>query len=160
MMKATYFRRILARQCSQSSENVVAAVKKNRHGKNDKFSPQNIYSAVELLKEKAWANFDETVEVAVNLGVDPRKSNQAVKGVARLPHGTGKKVRVGVFAAGADAQAALDAGADVVGGEDLISRVQSGEIPFDRVVATPQLMPAVSKIGKVCSRVSLNRLLG
>ena len=111
--------------------------------------PQNVYIAVRLVKDNLWANFDETVEVAINLNVDPRKQNQAVKGVALLPHGTGKKIRVGVFTQGANVQAAIDAGADVVGAEDLIARVQSGDIPFDRVIATPDVMQLLGKIGKV-----------
>ncbi len=117
-----------------------------RHDKNEILPPQNIFLAIDLIKAKSWANFDETVEVAAKLGVDPRKPNQSVKGVASLPHGTGKKVRVAVFAVGQDAQDALDAGADVVGGADLVARVLAGEVAFDRVIATPELMSAVSKI--------------
>lgn len=109
----------------------------------------NINIAVELVKELSWAKFDETVEISINLDVDPRKPNQSIKGVATLPRGTGKTVRVGVFAQGADAQSALDAGADVVGAEDLIARIQGGDIPFDRVLATPDVMQMVSKIGKI-----------
>ena len=97
----------------------------------------------------ATARFDETVDMAINLGVDPRKPNQSVKGMARLPHGTGKKVRIAVFASGADAEAALAAGADVVGSTDLISRIQGGEMGFDRLIATPDMMAMVAKIGKI-----------
>eukprot|EP01041_Mallomonas_annulata_P002514 gene2515-4892_t len=111
--------------------------------------PLNVNIAIEKVKELVWAKFDETVEIAVNLNVDPRKPNQSIKGVAALPHGTGKKVRVGVFTQGANRQLALDAGADVVGAEDLVARVQSGELPFDRVIATPDVMSLVSKIGKI-----------
>ena len=127
--------------------------KKPRHTKNlaelKKIAPMNIHLAVDYLRERTWAAFDETVDIAVNLGVDPRKPNQAIKGVAKLPHGTGKIVRVCVFASGADAQAALEAGADVVGAEDVVERVQKGDMPFDTVIATPEMMPMVGKIGKI-----------
>ena len=111
--------------------------------------PMNINLAVGHLKSLCWARFDETIEVAVNLGVDPRKQNQSVKGNASLPHGTGKTIRIGVFAMGADADTAVKEGADVVGGADLIAQVQGGSIPFDRVIATPEMMPQLSKIGRV-----------
>ena len=110
---------------------------------------QNVYNAVELVKARAWAKFDETVEISLNLGVDPRKPNQSIRGVASLPHGTGKKVRIAVFATGSDASDALAAGADVVGAEDLLARVQTGDVPFDRIIATPEMMPLISKVGKV-----------
>jgi len=109
----------------------------------------NIHDAVALLRETAWAKFDETVEVAVNLNLDPRKPNQSIKGVARLPHGVGKVVRVAVFAGGESATAAKEAGADVVGGEDLVARIQGGDLPFDTIIATPEMMSMVSKIGKI-----------
>jgi large subunit ribosomal protein L1 len=114
-----------------------------------KLAPMNVHLAIDYLRQRTWAAFDETVEISVNLGVDPRKPNQAIKGVARLPHGTGKQVRVCVFASGADAQSALEAGADVVGAEDLVERVQKGDMPFDTVIATPEMMPLVGKIGKI-----------
>jgi len=110
---------------------------------------QNIHYAIEIVKESAWAKFDETVEIAVNLGVDPRKPNQSIKGVAVLPNGTGKTVRVAVIATGQDAHEAKLAGADAVGAEDLIARIQAGDIPFDRVIATPEVMSMVGKIGKI-----------
>ena len=109
----------------------------------------NVHDAVQIIKESSWAKFDETLELSVNLNLDPRKPNQAVKGVAKLPSGTGKVVRVGVFAVGKDADAAIEAGADVVGGEDLMLRVQKGEIPFDSLIATPEMMGMVGKIGRI-----------
>lgn len=118
-----------------------------------KLSPLNIHPAVDLMKASCWAKFDETVEISVNLGVDPRKPNQSIKGVASLPHGTGKIVRIGVFAAGVDADKALEEGADVVGGPELIALIsQSGGakgLEFDRVIATPEMMPQLSRIGRI-----------
>jgi large subunit ribosomal protein L1 len=105
--------------------------------------------AVTLLKARAKAKFDETIEISMNLGVDPRHADQNVRGVVDLPHGTGKSVRVAVFARGAKAEEAQAAGADVVGAEDLAERVQAGDMPFDRVVATPDMMPIVGKLGRV-----------
>ncbi len=105
--------------------------------------------AVKLVKDRAKAKFDETVEIAMNLGVDPRHADQMVRGVVNLPNGTGRAVRVAVFARGAKADEAKAAGADVVGAEDLVEKVQGGNIDFDRVVATPDLMPLVGRLGKV-----------
>jgi len=105
--------------------------------------------AVKLVKERAKAKFDETVEVAMNLGVDPRHADQMVRGVVNLPNGSGRSMRVAVFARGAKADEAKAAGADVVGAEDLVEKVQGGSIDFDRVVATPDLMPLVGRLGKV-----------
>ncbi len=105
--------------------------------------------AVQMVKERAKAKFDETIEIAMNLGVDPRHADQAVRGVANLPNGTGRTVRVAVFARGAKADEARAAGADVVGAEDLVEKVQGGTIDFDRVIATPDLMPLVGRLGKV-----------
>jgi large subunit ribosomal protein L1 len=105
--------------------------------------------AVKLVKERAKAKFDETIEVAMNLGVDPRHADQMVRGVVNLPNGSGRTVRVAVFARGAKADEAKAAGADVVGAEDLVEKVQAGNIDFDRVVATPDLMPLVGRLGKV-----------
>ena len=101
------------------------------------------------MKSNATAKFDETVEVALNLGVDPRHADQMVRGVVSLPHGTGKSVRVAVFAKGAKADEAREAGADVVGAEDLMETVQGGQINFDRVIATPDMMGVVGRLGKV-----------
>jgi large subunit ribosomal protein L1 len=105
--------------------------------------------AVKMVKERAKAKFDETVEIAMNLGVDPRHADQQVRGVVNLPNGTGRSVRVAVFARGPKADEAKAAGADVVGAEDLVEKVQGGAIDFDRVVATPDLMPLVGRLGKV-----------
>src|SRR6476620_6923824 len=105
--------------------------------------------AIALVKTNATAKFDETVEVALNLGVDPRHADQMVRGVVNLPKGTGKSVRVAVFAKGAKAEEATAAGADVVGAEDLMETVQGGTIDFDRVIATPDMMGVVGRLGKV-----------
>ena len=105
--------------------------------------------AVKMVKERAKAKFDETVEVAMNLGVDPRHADQMVRGVVNLPNGTGKNVRVAVFARDAKADEAKKAGADIVGAEDLVNEVLSGKIDFDRVIATPDMMPFVGRLGKV-----------
>jgi large subunit ribosomal protein L1 len=108
-----------------------------------------IGDAVKLLKERATAKFDETIEVSMNLGVDPRHADQMVRGVCNLPNGSGRTVRVAVFARGAKADEARTAGADVVGAEDLVERVQGGGIDFDRCIATPDMMPLVGRLGKV-----------
>jgi large subunit ribosomal protein L1 len=105
--------------------------------------------AVKMVKERAKAKFDETIEVAMNLGVDPRHADQMVRGVCNLPNGSGRTVRVGVFARGAKAEEATAAGADVVGAEDLVEKVQGGTIDFDRCIATPDMMPLVGRLGKV-----------
>ncbi|HVI27607.1 50S ribosomal protein L1 [Hansschlegelia sp.] len=105
--------------------------------------------ALALVKERATAKFDETIEVSINLGVDPRHADQMVRGVCQLPNGSGRTVRVGVFARGAKAEEAKAAGADVVGAEDLLEIVQGGTIDFDRCIATPDMMPLVGRLGKV-----------
>jgi len=105
--------------------------------------------AVKLVKEHANAKFDETVEVAMNLGVDPRHADQMVRGVCNLPNGTGRPVRVAVFARGDKAEEAQKAGADIVGAEDLMQEIQGGTINFDRCIATPDMMPLVGRLGKV-----------
>ena len=104
---------------------------------------------MKLVKERAKAKFDETIEVAMNLGVDPRHADQMVRGVVNLPNGSGRTMRVGVFARGAKADEAKAAGADVVGAEDLVEKVNSGNIDFDRCIATPDMMPLVGRLGKV-----------
>ncbi len=108
-----------------------------------------IADAVKMIKERASAKFDETIEIAINLGVDPRHADQMVRGVVTLPNGTGRTLRVGVFARGAKAEEAKAAGADVVGAEDLVEKVQGGAIDFDRCIATPDMMPLVGRLGKV-----------
>ena len=102
-----------------------------------------------MIKTGATAKFDETIEVAMNLGIDPRQSDQNVRGVVQLPHGTGKSLRVAVFAKGDKAKLAKDAGADVVGDADLAEKVQAGQIDFDRCIATPDMMAVVGRLGKV-----------
>ncbi len=105
--------------------------------------------AVKMVKARAKAKFDETVEIAMNLGVDPTHADQMVRGVVNLPNGSGRTLRVGVFARGAKAEEAKAAGADVVGAEDLVEKVNNGQIDFDRCIATPDMMPLVGRLGKV-----------
>ena len=105
--------------------------------------------AVSLVKSNARAKFDETIEISMNLGIDPRHADQMVRGLISLPNGTGKTVRIGVFARGAKAEEALAAGADVVGADDLAEKVQAGEIAFDRCIATPDMMGLVGRLGKI-----------
>ena len=105
--------------------------------------------AIKMLKDRSSVKFDETIEVAMNLGVDPRHADQMVRGVVNLPNGTGRSVRVAVFAKGDKADEAKAAGADIVGAEDLVETVQKGEINFDRCIATPDMMPLVGRLGKV-----------
>jgi large subunit ribosomal protein L1 len=109
----------------------------------------DLESAIKLVKEHATARFDETVEIAINLGVDPRHADQMVRGVCNLPSGSGRNVRVAVFARGDKADEARAAGADIVGAEDLAETVQNGEINFDRAIATPDMMPIVGRLGKI-----------
>ncbi|EKV26108.1 LSU ribosomal protein L1p (L10Ae) [Caenispirillum salinarum AK4] len=105
--------------------------------------------ALKTIKERASAKFDETVEIAMNLGVDPRHADQMVRGMVELPHGTGKTVRVAVFAKGDKAAEATNAGADIVGADDLAEQIQAGQIDFDRCIATPDMMGVVGRLGKV-----------
>jgi large subunit ribosomal protein L1 len=105
--------------------------------------------AVKMIRARASAKFDETVEVSMNLGVDPRHADQMVRGVVNLPNGTGKSVRVAVFARNEKAEEARKAGAEVVGAEDLVQQIQDGNINFDRVIATPDMMPLVGRLGKI-----------
>src|SRR6202158_5700045 len=123
-------------------------LKKAREGVDrEKLYP--LADAIKMVKERATSKFDETVEIAINLGVDPRHADQMVRGVVTLPNGTGRTLRVGVFARGAKAEEAKAAGADVVGAEDLVEKVNKGEIEFDRCIATPDMMPLVGRLGKV-----------
>jgi len=115
----------------------------------DKTVDHSVSDAVKIVKGNANAKFDETIEVAVNLGVDPRHADQMVRGVCNLPNGTGRSVRVAVFAKDAKADEARAAGADVVGAEDLMEQIQKGDMPFERVIATPDMMPLVGRLGKV-----------
>ena len=109
----------------------------------------SLSEAVALVKERAGVKFNETVDIAVNLGVDPRHADQMVRGVSHLPHGSGRNLRVAVFAKGDKAEAAKEAGADIVGAEDLFEKVQGGEINFDRCIATPDMMALVGRLGKI-----------
>lgn len=109
----------------------------------------DLADAIELIRERASAKFDETIEVALGLGVDPRHADQMVRGVVSMPHGTGKTLRVAVFAKGDKAAEATAAGADVVGAEDLMQQIQGGEINFDRCIATPDMMGVVGRLGKI-----------
>src|SRR6476620_5739810 len=123
-------------------------LKKAREGVDrEKLYP--LADAIKMVKERAKSKFDETIEIAINLGVDPRHTDQMVRGVVNLPNGTGRTLRVGVFARGAKAEEAKAAGADVVGAEDLVEKVQGGTIDFDRCIATPDMMPLVGRLGKV-----------
>ena len=123
----------------------TAAAREAFAGKSD----VTVEEAMALVKANATAKFDETVEIAVNLGVDPRHADQMVRGVVGLPNGTGKTVRVAVFARGPKAEEAQAAGADVVGAEDLMEAIQGGKIDFDRCIATPDMMPIVGRLGKI-----------
>src|SRR5918995_5854969 len=123
-------------------------LKKAREGVDrEKLYP--LADAIKMVRERAKSKFDETIEIAINLGVDPRHADQMVRGVVTLPNGTGRTLRVGVFARGAKAEEAKAAGADVVGAEDLVEKVQGGQIDFDRCIATPDMMPLVGRLGKV-----------
>ncbi|MDH3239472.1 MAG: 50S ribosomal protein L1 [Alphaproteobacteria bacterium] len=115
----------------------------------DREADYALADALKMVKERATTKFDETVEMSINLNVDPRHADQMVRGVVSLPHGTGKTVRVAVFAKGDKIKEAEAAGADIVGGEDLAEKIQAGEINFDRCVATPDMMSVVGKLGKV-----------
>lgn len=115
----------------------------------DPLKTHSLEEAVKVVKSHATAKFDETIEIAMNLNVDPRKSDQNVRGVVQLPGGTGKVLRVAVFARDAKAKEALDAGADVVGADDLAEKIQGGEINFDRCIATPDMMGLMGRLGKV-----------
>ena len=127
---------------------IAKRVSKTREG----VDPNKAYAlgdALKLLKDRSSVKFDETIEVAMNLGVDPRHADQMVRGVVNLPNGTGRSVRVAVFARGDKAEEAKAAGADIVGAEDLVDIVQKGTIDFDRCIATPDMMPLVGRLGKV-----------
>jgi ribosomal protein L1 len=140
-----------------ASASTSSASSKPRHTKEKKnYGVINIHRAIKEVKAASWAKFDETVEVSVNTGLDPRKPNQSVKGVVRLPNGTGKKTRICVIAGGTDIQAALDAGADVAGVDEVLAMIQAGDVNFNTVIATPEYMPAVSKLGRVSNPYFLN----
>jgi large subunit ribosomal protein L1 len=115
----------------------------------DRNSAYELDAAIKLIKERATVKFDETIEIAMNLGIDTRHADQTVRGVVTLPNGTGKSVRVAVFAKAAKAEEATNAGADLVGADELAAQIQGGEINFDRCIATPDMMPVVGKLGKI-----------
>jgi len=115
----------------------------------DRTKSYSLPEAIQLVRANARAKFDETVEFSMNLGIDPRHADQMVRGLLSLPNGTGKTLRVGVFARGAKAEEALAAGADIVGAEDLAEKVQAGEFGFDRCIATPDMMALVGRLGKI-----------
>ncbi len=127
---------------------IAKRVAKSREG-IDPNKPYELSEALQMLKDRSSVKFDETVEISMNLGVDPRHADQMVRGVVNLPNGTGRTVRVAVFARGDKAEEAKAAGADIVGAEDLVEIVQKGEINFDRCIATPDMMPLVGRLGKV-----------
>ncbi len=130
----------------------MARIAKRVAKSRDGIDPNKAYGlseAIKLLKDRSTVKFDETIEVAMNLGVDPRHADQMVRGVVNLPNGTGRTVRVAVFARNEKADEARAAGADIVGAEDLVEIVQKGEINFDRCIATPDMMPLVGRLGKV-----------
>jgi large subunit ribosomal protein L1 len=124
-------------------------LKKSYEGIDPDAAPLAVGDAVKEIKSRASAKFDETVEIAMNLNLDPRKQDQNLRGTVMLPHGTGKSVRVAVFARGDRAKEAEEAGADVVGAEDLAEKVQAGQIDFDRAIATPDMMAVVGRLGKI-----------
>ncbi len=115
----------------------------------DRNKAYSLVEAIKLVKSTAKAKFDETIEMSMNLGIDPRHADQMVRGLTSLPNGTGKNVRIGVFARGPKADEALAAGADVVGAEDLMEKIQAGQIDFDRCIATPDMMGIVGRLGKI-----------
>src|SRR5436853_6457053 len=124
-------------------------LKKAYEGIDPEAPPMRVDAAVKQIKSRASAEFNETTEIAMNLSLDPRRPDQNLRGTVMLPHGTGKSVRVGVFARGDKAKEAEAAGADVVGAEDLAEKVQAGEINFDRAIATPDMMALVGRLGKI-----------
>ncbi|PBC09656.1 50S ribosomal protein L1 [Mesorhizobium sp. WSM3859] len=130
----------------------MAKIAKRVAASREGIDPNKAYAlneALQLLKDRSKVKFDETVEISMNLGVDPRHADQMVRGVVNLPNGTGRSVRVAVFARGDKAEEAKAAGADIVGAEDLVDIVQKGTIDFDRCIATPDMMPLVGRLGKV-----------
>jgi large subunit ribosomal protein L1 len=130
----------------------MATISKRRRAAHEQIDRNRSYpldEAVGLVKQTANAKFDETIEIALNLGVDPRHADQMVRGTVNLPHGTGRTARVAVFARGDKAEEATAAGADVVGAEDLAQRIQEGQIDFDRCIATPDMMPVVGRLGRI-----------
>lgn len=136
------------KEAQQKKIHHVKRLRKTRESL-DRAKAWRLDEAVSFIKKNATAKFDETIDIALNLGVDVRQSDQNVRGMVTLPNGTGKNIRVAVFAKGVKAEEAKKAGADVVGDEDLAQKVQKGEINFDRVIATPDMMPLVGRLGQV-----------
>jgi large subunit ribosomal protein L1 len=128
---------------------MTTQTKRNKAWTGDRLSAHPVDAAIRLVKENATAKFDESIEISVNLGVDPRHADQQVRGVVNLPSGTGRDVRVAVIARDAKADEATAAGADIVGAEELVERIQGGFMDFDRVIATPDMMALVGRLGKV-----------
>jgi large subunit ribosomal protein L1 len=127
-------------------------ITKNRKNLFDKFDPTKIYDpteAIKLLKEISFVKFNESLDISINLGIDPNKTDQNIRGVINLPKGTGKKIRVAVMAKGDKAKEALESGADIVGDDDLAQKVTEGQVDFDLLIATPDMMPTIGKIGKI-----------
>ena len=135
--------RLPAREDGHERHNKVKGIK----SKYDK--GLNVHLAIEEVKANAWARFDEGVDIALQLNVDPRKPNQNIRGIAKLPHGSGRNVRVAVFATGSAAAEALDAGADIVGSDELLASIQKGNLDFDALIATPEMMGMVGKLGRI-----------
>jgi large subunit ribosomal protein L1 len=128
------------------------SISKNRKNIIDNFDTNKIYDpleAIKLLKENSYVKFDESLEISINLGIDSNKTDQNIRGVINLPKGTGKKIRVAVMAKGDKAKEAIDAGADLVGDDDLAQKVTDGKIEFDLLISTPDMMPTIGKIGKI-----------
>ena len=153
---ARLYQSVLAKSFSEAvavqteSSSSIEGNKPTRHTLEEAvISALTVHKAVTKVKNVAWANFDETVDIAINTSLDPRKPNQSVKGIASLPYGTGKAVRVCVFAVGAAASEAKEAGAEVVGSENLVAQIQAGNLNFDTVIATPDMMAVVGKLGRV-----------
>jgi large subunit ribosomal protein L1 len=140
-----------AAAASESSSVGPKSSKRNMQPALSKAAKQNIniHNAIDLVQQHAWAKFDESIEISVNLSVDPRKPNQSIKAVAKLPRGTGKTVRVAVLASGQDASDAVEGGADLVGAEDLIEKIQNGDLSFNTLIATPEMMPMLGKVGRI-----------
>ena len=127
-------------------------ISKNRKKIQENFDTSKVYEPIEgikLLKDNSYVKFEESLEVAINLGIDPNKTDQNIKGILNLPKGTGKNIKVAVMAKGDKAKEAKDAGADIVGDDDIAKKVSEGQIDFDLLIATPDMMPAIGKIGKI-----------
>lgn len=151
---AVRFSTVPAVEEAPATSNAPQREKKTRHTKiHVPKGPHNVHDAVEIVKAHSWASFNESFDIVVNTGLDPRKPNQNVKGIAKLPNGRGNKVRVCVIAQADDAEKARMAGADVAGADDVIALIQSGDVNFNAVIATPEMMASVGKIGRVSNNL-------